>query len=289
MNIVIATRKNKLAQIQTDTVGELIKLKHNINYKKLLIATEEEKMLEVAFGGISRKDIFTKDVEQALLEGEADAAVHSMKYVPFKLAKDFEIVAMLDREDPREAFVSNVVESFNELRKGAKIGTSSVRRAALIKAKRPDLEIISLNGTIQNRFEKMAVLRLDGIILASSELKRLGMERAITEYLDPTEFLPAIGQGTIGVQCLKQSPCRDLIKAVDNQDVRIQIEAERSFMRSLNREGYSPIGAYSKLEGDSIYIIGTCMAGGKIVKKDIIGKKEDYIKLGEQLGRKIIA
>lgn len=289
MNIVIATRNSRLAQIQTDIVGELIKSKHNINFNKLLIATEEDQRLDIAINSIREKAKFTKDIESALREGDADAAVHSMKHVPYKLAEEFEIIAMLGREDPRDAFVSNFGGTFNELRKGARIGTSSIRRTALIKAKRPDLEIIQLKGTIQNRFEKMAVLKLDGIILASNELKRLGLERVITEYLEPTEFLPAIGQGTLGIECLKTSPCRDLFKAIDNEDVRIQVEAERSFMKALTGDCYSPIGGYSKIEGDLLYLIGTCMIGGSIVKKDITGRKEEYIRLGEDLARKIIS
>ena len=288
MDIVIATRKSKLAQVQADIVGELIKSKHKIDFKKLLITTEGDKRLDVALDKIGGKGLFTKDVELALLEGDADAAVHSMKDVPYLLADQFELIAMLDRDDPRDAFISNFGGNFSELRIGAKIGTSSVRRAALLKAKRPDLDIVPIRGNIQTRFEKMATQKLDGIILASSGLKRLGMERAITDYFDPIEFLPAIGQGALGVECLKISPCRDLFKAIDNKEVRIQVEAERSFMRKLNGDCHSLIGAYSKIEGDSLYLIGTCMVGGSIVKKDIMGKKEDHIRLGEDLGRKII-
>ena len=288
MEIVIATRKSELAQVQADLVGKMITENNDINYKKLLIVTEGDRRLDVTLDKIGGKGLFTKEVELALLEEKADAAVHSMKDVPYKLADEFELIAIPKREDPRDVFISNFGGHFSELKKGAKVGTSSVRRAALLKESRPDLEIVPIRGNVQTRFKKMIEGSLDGMILAAAGLNRLNMQDKITDYFNPTEFLPAIGQGALGIECLKTNINKEYFKTLNHEETRIAVEAERSFMRSLNGDCHSLIGAYSKLAGDSLYLIGTYMVGNKIVKKDIIGNKEDYLELGIKLGEKII-
>lgn len=289
MELIIATRKSKLAQVQTEIVSELLKEKVGINSKKLLVVTEGDKRLDVTLNKIGGKGLFTKEIEIALLEGKADAAVHSMKDVPFDLGEEFELVAMPEREDIRDVFVSNFGVHFNELKKGATIGTSSIRRAALLKELRSDLNIVPIRGNVQTRLEKMKNQNMDGIILASAGLKRLNMEDLITDYFDPTIFIPAIGQGALGIECLKRSANKEFFKKLDDRQVRIEVEAERSFMKKLNGDCHSLIGAYSKIEGNRLYMLGTYMVNGRIIKKDIEGDVEDNIRVGESLAEKILS
>ena len=289
MRLVIATRKSKLAQVQTERVMELLKEKESMESEKLLVITEGDRRLDVTLNKIGGKGLFTKEIEIALLEGRADGAVHSMKDVPFQLNEEFELVAMPEREDIRDVFVSNSGVHFDDLRKGAVIGTSSTRRAALLKEIRNDLNIVPIRGNVQTRLEKMKNENMDGIILAAAGLKRLGNEDIITDYFNPTVFLPAIGQGALGIECLKNSTNKEYFRALDNSNVRLEVEAERSFMKALNGDCHSLIGAYTKVEGSNIYMIGTFMINNRIIKKDIEGKIEDNIQLGKSLAEKILS
>ena len=288
MELILATRKSALAQTQTETVMKLLKDKENIDSKKLLVVTEGDKRLDVSLNKIGGKGLFTKDIEIALLEKRAHAAVHSMKDVPYEMGEEFELVAMPEREDVRDVLVTRDGITLNELRKGAIIGTSSIRRAAQLKALRSDLNIVPIRGNVGTRLEKMKKEGMDGIILAAAGLKRLGMEDIISDYLDPEIFVPAVSQGALGIECLKNCEYKSYLKELDNSDVRIAVEAERSFMRELNGGCHSLIGAYAKLQGKDLYIIGTYEVNGNIVKKDILGNKEDNIELGIRLARKII-
>lgn len=288
MELILATRKSALAQTQTETVMKLLKDKENIDSKKLLVVTEGDKRLDVSLNKIGGKGLFTKDVEIALLEKRAHAAVHSMKDVPYEMGEDFELIAMPEREDVRDVLVCSSGLKLDQLPNGAIIGTSSIRRAAQIKSIRNDLNIVPIRGNVGTRLEKMKNEGMDGIILAAAGLKRLGMEDIITEYLNPEIFVPAVSQGALGIECLKNGEYNKYFRELDNKDVRVTVEAERSFMRELNGGCHSLIGAYATLDGNDIYIIGTYEVNGTIVKKDILGKKEDNIELGRKLAQKIL-
>lgn len=288
MELVLATRKSLLAQTQTETVMKLLKDKVNMDSKKLLVVTEGDKRLDVTLDKIGGKGLFTKDIEIALLDGRAHAAVHSMKDVPYEMGEEFELIAMPEREDVRDVLVCQNGETLSELRKGAIIGTSSIRRAAQLKALREDINIVPIRGNVGTRLEKMKNEGMDGIILAAAGLKRLGMEDIISDYLNPDIFVPAVSQGALGIECLKDGAYNNYFKSLDNIDVRIAVEAERSFMRELNGGCHSLIGAYARLQGNDIYIVGTYEVNGIIVKKDILGNKEEYVELGKKLAQKIL-
>ena len=288
MELVLATRKSLLAQTQTETVMKLLKDKVNMDSKKLLVVTEGDKRLDVTLDKIGGKGLFTKDIEIALLDGRAHAAVHSMKDVPYEMGEEFELIAMPEREDVRDVLVCQNGETLSELRKGAIIGTSSIRRAAQLKALREDINIVPIRGNVGTRLEKMKNEGMDGIILAAAGLKRLGMEDIISDYLNPDIFVPAVSQGALGVECLKGGAYNNYFKSLDNIDVRIAVEAERSFMRELNGGCHSLIGAYARLQESDIYIVGTYEVNGIIVKKDILGNKEEYVELGKKLAQKIL-
>ena len=289
MEIIIATRKSKLAQVQAVIVIELIKEKNNIDSKKLLIVTEGDKRLDVTLDKIGGKGLFVKEIEYALLNKEAHAAVHSMKDVPFQLPQGFELIAIPEREDIRDVFVSRNNIHFEELKEGAVIGTSSIRRAAMLSNLRKDLKIVPIRGNVQTRLQKMENENMDGIILAAAGLKRLNMESYITDYFDPKIFLPAIGQGALGVEALKDGEYNSYLKKLDNKEVRIAVEAERSFMKELNGGCHSVIGVYSEIKDNDLYMIGTFdIGGGKIIKKDILGHKENNIEVGYKLAKEIM-
>lgn len=286
--LTIATRKSKLAQTQTEIIMRSLKDKFNIDSEKMLIVTEGDRKLDVSLAKIGGKGLFVKDIEIALLEKRADGAVHSMKDVPYELSHEFEIAAITEREDTRDVLISKDNIPFKELRKGAIIGTSSIRRACQLKLMRNDLEIVPIRGNVQTRLEKMKEQNLDGIILASAGLKRLNEEDIITEYFDPKVFIPAVAQGALGIECLKTSSAKRYFEKMEDSNAKLTVEAERSFMRMLNGDCHSLIGAYSEIQGNDLYMIGIYDIGGRIVKKDILGDKNDHIELGRKLANKIL-
>ncbi|MBU3143720.1 hydroxymethylbilane synthase [Clostridium sp. CF012] len=288
MGIIIASRKSKLAQIQTDLVMSMIYQKHKLNCEKLLLDTKGDRILDVSLDKIGGKGVFVKEIEIAMLEGRAEAAVHSMKDVPYAMPEGFEIVSMPIREDARDVYVSMNGIPLEDLPKGARIGTSSQRRSAQIMKLRGDAVMVPIRGNIQTRVEKIERENLDGIILAAAGLKRCGMECIITQYLDVDDFVPAIGQGALGIEALKTSQYTDILKSIEHLETRICVDAERSFMRRLNGGCHSPIGAYARIQNEDMYIMGVFELNGKFIKKDILGSKYDYIRLGELLGEKII-
>ncbi|ENZ02343.1 porphobilinogen deaminase [Clostridium thermobutyricum] len=287
MKYIIGTRKSLLAQVQADYVMKLLKDKKGIDSEKLLMVTEGDRRLDVALNKIGGKGLFIKEIEKALIDGRSHLAVHSMKDVPYELEEEFVLAAMPEREDVRDVLVSNG-RLLKDIKKGGKIGTSSIRRAEMLKHLRPDLEIVPIRGNVQTRIKKMEEQGLDGIILAAAGLKRLGMEDIITEYFDPKEFLPAVGQGALGIECLKTFEDLDIIKSLDNKEVRIAVDAERSFMKRLNGDCHSLIGIYSEINGDKLYLKGAYKVNGKLVIKDIEGNIKNNIALGEELAESIL-
>ena len=288
LGIIVASRKSKLAQVQTDLVMSMIYQKHKLICEKLLLDTKGDRILDVSLDKIGGKGVFVKEIEIAMLEGRAEAAVHSMKDVPYEMPEGFEIVSMPIREDVRDVYVSMNGIPFEDLPRGARIGTSSKRRSSQIMNLRPDAIMVPIRGNVQTRVDKIERENLDGIILAAAGLKRLGLECIITQYLDATEFVPAIGQGALGIEALKTSGYIDILKSIEHHETRICVDAERSFMRRLNGGCHSPIGAYARLQNDDIYIQGVFELNGKFIKKDILGSKYDYINLGKLLGEKIL-
>ena len=286
--LILATRKSKLAQVQTEIIMDSLKHKLNMDSEKLLIVTEGDRKLDVSLNKIGGKGLFVKDIENALLEGKADAAVHSMKDVPYELSNEFEIIAVVEREDIRDVLISKDNIPFKELKHGAKIGTSSIRRAAQLKLLRDDLEIVPIRGNVQTRLAKMESENLDGIILAAAGIHRLNLNHIITEYFNPKEFIPAVSQGAIGIECVKESTNSKYFKKLEDSNARLTVEAERSFMKELNGDCHSLIGAYSEINGDELYMIGIYDLNGKIVRKDITGKKSEHIEVGRKLAEKIL-
>lgn len=288
LNIKLATRKSKLAQVQTEYTMKLLKDNFDLESEKLLIVTEGDRRLDVTLSKIGGKGVFVKEIELALINEEADAAIHSMKDVPFEMDEVFELAAMPEREDVRDVFIGNKGIHFNELPQGAVIGTSSLRREKQLKMLRPDIKTVPIRGNVQTRLKKIETENLHGIILAAAGLKRLRMEDVITDYFHPMDMVPAIGQGALGIQVVSKSKNADIFRKLDNNKVRICVEAERAYMRELNGGCHICIGAHATLHGDKMNIIGIFELNGEVVKKQISGSKDNGKELGRELARKIL-
>ncbi len=204
------------------------------------------------------------------------------------MPEGFSIAATPIREDVRDAFVSMNGISFFHLPKGARVGTSSKRRSEQILLLRPDIEIVPVRGNVQTRIDKIENENLDGIVLAAAGLKRLGLEGIITNYFETNEIVPAIAQGALGIEIHESCKYADELRALDNEEVRICVEAERSFMRELKGDCHSTIGAYASIEDDVMTIMGIYEVNGKLVKDTIIGNKEEYLNLGKKLSQVIL-
>lgn len=288
MKLNIASRRSTLAQVQTDMVIDLLRDKHGVECEKLLIETKGDKILDVTLDKIGGKGLFVKDIEEAVQMGEADAAVHSMKDVPYELPEGFEMAAILMRDDVRDVFVSKDNTSFYQLPQGARIGTSSNRRKEQIKKLRPDIEVVPVRGNVQTRIKKIETEGLDGIILAAAGLNRLGLENMITDYFEPEDFVPAVGQGALGIEVLWTSSNIGLFRSLDDTNISMCVQAERSFMRALNGDCHTALGAYAYIEGETMHITGLYAMDDRYVKMNISGDKREGIKLGQQLAYKIL-
>lgn len=201
----IATRSSPLALWQANDVKQRLEATHpNLTVELLPIKTQGDKILDTPLAKIGGKGLFIKELEEAMLAGIADIAVHSMKDVPMELPPGFELPVICERDDPRDAFVSNRFETLMDLPKGARLGTSSLRRQSQMQALRPDLEIISLRGNVQTRLLRLDEERFDAIMLAAAGLRRLGLHERISSNIAPEQCLPAVGQGAVGIECREE-------------------------------------------------------------------------------------
>lgn len=286
--IRVATRKSNLALIQSDEIIGLIEKNLKVKCEKKLLSTKGDEVLDKSLEKIGVKGLFVKELERALLLKEADIAVHSMKDVPTFLEEPFEICAVPVREDPRDVFISFNKKGFYAQKKGARIGTSSVRREKQLLLLRKDLNIVPIRGNVETRLEKLKNEDLDGIVLAAAGIKRLGLEEFITGYFELEEMIPACGQGAIAVEALKGSEIAGMIKGLDDEEIRICTEAERNVMRILNGGCHTPVAAHARIEGEWIKIWGVNQVGDTLVKLQVKGKKEDYLNLSCKLAMKLL-
>lgn len=251
----IATRKSELAMTQTRLVGSRLvacakALGEDMDYELVSMTTEGDRRLDRSLADFGGKGVFIKELEVALLEGRADIAVHSLKDMPAQVLPQFRLAAVLEREDPRDAFVSkggaNGIK-FMELPAGARVGTGSIRRVVQLKALRPDLEYVSIRGNIQTRLAKLA--DLDGVVLAAAGLKRMGLEDQITEYFSVEQVLPASGQGILAIETLSQKE-EKILSAVNHAETFGIALAEMSFLKALNAGCQFPVASHAEIVND---------------------------------------
>lgn len=257
-SIVIATRESPLALWQANYVRALLQTKYaGLEVTLMGMTTEGDRRLGSSLAKIGGKGLFVKELEQALQDGRADIAVHSMKDVPMVLPSGFQIVAMIAREDVRDAFVSNRYPGLESLPPGSVVGTSSLRRESQIRARHPLLRIEPLRGNVQTRLRKLDEGDFDAVILAAAGLKRLGLHQRITCLLEPEESLPAVGQGALGIEiCEDRDDLRELLLSFDDQQTRCCVDAERSMSRALGGSCTLPLGGYAQLTGDQVRLRG---------------------------------
>ena len=292
--IIIATRGSKLALWQAKWVkSELEKIDPGFKIELNKIKTTGDKILDVPLAQVGGKGLFVKEIEEAMLRGEADLAVHSMKDVPTELPEGLHLSTICKREDPGDAFIaSRDMKSFTDLPQGANVGTSSLRRICQLLNKRPDLRITQLRGNVDTRLRKLAEGEFDAIILATAGVKRLGYEDRITEKLPTDISLPAIGQGAVGIECrVDDKFINDLLAKLNHEETSVCVRAERAFLKKLEGGCQVPIAAYARLAGGRIVISGLVgsLDGKTLIKEMIEGKPEEAETLGTTLAEKLLA
>lgn len=288
----IATRKSALALWQAEFVKAQLEHFHDDVHVELVpMSTQGDIILDTPLAKIGGKGLFVKELEQAMLDGRADIAVHSMKDVPVEFPDDLELHTICEREDPRDAFVSNNFANIDALPQGAIVGTSSLRRQCQIRAMRPDLEIRDLRGNVNTRLAKLDSGQYDAIILAAAGLIRLEMGERIRDFIEPEVSLPANGQGAVGIECrIDDTVTKALLAPLEHNETRIRVNAERAMNRHLEGGCQVPIGAYALVEGDQVHLRGLVGAidGSEILRDEISGHVDDAEKLGVELAKKLL-
>lgn len=255
--VIVGSRQSRLALTQTQQVLDELQRAaraagHEIEFEVKKIVTRGDKILHVTLSKVGGKGLFVKEIEQAMLDGEIDMAVHSMKDMPAELPDGLVIAAVPKREDPRDCLVSRGGIPLDELPRGARVGSSSLRRAAQIKACRDDLRVEPVRGNIETRIGKIETEGLDAVVLAAAGLRRVGWEGRISEYLEPDRFIPAVGQGALGIECRQgDSGLMELLRLINDPETEQCVRAERSFLARLNGGCQVPIGAYAVMLGET--------------------------------------
>jgi hydroxymethylbilane synthase len=290
--LVIASRESALAMWQARHIQSCLKALYPETLVEILgMTTTGDQILDSPLAKIGGKGLFVKELEQALADGRADLAVHSMKDVPMHLPEGFAMAAIGEREDPRDAFVSNEFTSLAALPAGSIVGTSSLRRQSQLQARFPHLKIESLRGNLQTRLRKLDEGQYAAIILAAAGLKRLGLEARIADLIDTEDSIPAVGQGALGIE-IKASRT-DLIAVLaplNHADTASCVEAERGMSRALAGSCTVPLGAYAEKHGEEIHIKGfvASIDGREMLREKLVGARHDPEALGRQLAQKLV-
>jgi len=289
----IATRESPLALWQAEFVkAQLQRLHPGLNVELVGMTTRGDQWLDRPLAKLGGKGLFVKELEVAMMENRADIAVHSMKDVPMHLPEGLELIAILEGEDPRDAFVSNAYKSLAEMPAGARIGTSSLRRETQIRDRYPHLEVLPLRGNINTRLAKLDRGDFDAIILAAAGLIRMEFTDRLTAYLSIDESLPAVGQGALGIEARSGDKwVRELVKPLIHRETTIRLTAERAFNSRLNGGCQVPIAAHAVIDGDRLHmraLVGK-PDGSLILRDEIAGPIEQAEQLGITLADRLLA
>ncbi|AUM12572.1 hydroxymethylbilane synthase [Ketobacter alkanivorans] len=288
----IATRQSPLALWQAEYVKSKLEQAHpGLRVELLGMKTRGDVILDTPLAKVGGKGLFVKELEVAMLEQRADIAVHSMKDVPVEFPPGLGLVVICEREDPRDAFVSNHYESIDDLPQGAVLGTCSLRRQAQVRERRPDLKIVDLRGNVNSRLAKLDDGQFDAIILAAAGLKRLGFDERIRRAMPAEESLPAVGQGAVGIECrLDDAHTIELLQCLKHADTTTRVAAERAMNNRLEGGCQVPIAGYSVLEGDQIWLRGLVGEpdGSKIVRHEVRGPRDQAEALGHELADELL-
>lgn len=291
--IRLATRASALAMVQSESVAALLRAASpDVHVEFVRITTEGDADRTTPLSILGGRGVFVRGVEEALLLGNADIAVHSLKDVPTEAVPGLVLGAMLERADPRDAFVGSQGRRLAELPSGARVGTSSQRRRALLQVLRPDLEVVELRGNVDTRLRKVADGEVEGALLAAAGLSRLGRLGEATQIFDAMEFLPAPGQGVIAVECRSDDAATlALLAHLDHAPSRAAVEAERGFLGALGSGCTLPVGAYAQVDGDLVALRAmiASVEGAAPLFADGSAPASQAAALGRGLGERLLA
>ena len=279
----IGSRGSQLALWQANHVAGLLR-EHGHTVEIEIIKTTGDKITDVALAKVGTKGMFTKEIEEALAEKRVDLAVHSLKDVPTELAPEFELAAIMKREDPRDAFISVKYSALDDLPRGARVGTSSLRRQCQLKAVRPDLEIFPLRGNVDTRLRKLESGEYDAIILAAAGVHRLGLDQHVRSRISADVMCPAVGQGALAIESRRDdAPTRALLGFLNDAATRTAIECERALLGALGGGCQVPIGAYAEQHGRRLKLRAMVGRpdGSQVLREEAQGDN------AEQLGREV--
>ncbi|MGE5310341.1 MAG: hydroxymethylbilane synthase [Nitrospirota bacterium] len=293
MQLRIGTRGSALALWQAEWVRSQLTAAHpGLTVELVTIKTQGDKILDVPLAKVGGKGLFVKEIEEALLEGRVDLAVHSMKDMPAELLAGLRVAAMPLREDPRDVLIMREGSGFADLPPGARIGTSSLRRAAQLLHLRADLRIETLRGNLDTRLRKLETHGFHAVVLAAAGIKRMGLSHLITQYLEPELMLPAVGQGALGIETrTEDAPTNELVAALAHQPTMVAVRAEREFLRRLQGGCQVPIGGHATLEGERLILTGMVadLQGRRVIRRVLQGEARKAEEIGESLAEVVLS
>jgi hydroxymethylbilane synthase len=290
--IRIGTRGSPLARWQASWVGEQLRARFpTLRVEYELVQTQGDRVLGVPLSLVGGKGLFVKEIEDALIAGRVDLAVHSVKDIPADLPAGLGLTAIPEREDPRDVLISSSARALVDLPPGARVGTSSLRRRAQLLYRREDLQIMSLRGNVDTRIRKLEAGQVDAVVLAAAGVRRMGLMEKVVQIFSPEEFVPAIGQGALGIETREDDPVTlGLVGFLDHGPTRLCVDAERAFLRELNGGCQVPIGALATIEGESVRIRGMVadVNGHPMLRDELSGSLDDVSRLGKELARRLL-
>ncbi len=289
--MIIGTRGSKLAIVQADSVkNALLKKYPDLNVNIKIIKTKGDNILDVPLAKVGGKGLFVKEIEEALLTGDIDLAVHSMKDVPAEIPKGLDVGVITKREDPRDCIVFKDCDFFESLPDGASIGTSSLRRKAQLLRLRSDINISPLRGNLDTRLEKLNKGFYDAIIVAAAGLNRLSLSPFKKQFFDTSLFVPAVGQGALGLEYRKHDKIRDIVRFLDHLETRMAVTAERAFLKRLEGGCQVPIAGFASVVDQKIILKGLVSDehGSEIISHMESAPVDDAEKLGDELALKLL-
>lgn len=283
---ILATRGSELAVAQSSLVADALRAQSGRDVELLILSTRGDRIQDRPLAKVGGKGLFTKEIERALLDGQADLAVHSMKDLPTENPPELMIGAIPEREDPRDVLVG---ASLTTLAQGAVVGTGSARRAAQLRAVRPDLTIVGVRGNVGTRVQKQRDGHVDAVVLAAAGLRRLGMEDVISQLLDPEDMTPAVGQGALAVQCRRaDESMRAALAQIHHSATGTCIDAERAFLIRLEGGCSVPAACQAVLHGDELQLRGAFEVDGELRRAVLQGSASDGERLGRELAERLL-
>jgi hydroxymethylbilane synthase len=291
MKLRLGTRGSRLAVAQAGQVADALRAR-GAEIEIVIIRTSGDRLADVALADFGGKALFVREIEEALLDGRVDAGVHSLKDMPAELPDGLSLPAYPAREDPRDVLLTRSGGGLDELPRGARVATSSLRRRALLLARRPDLRIEPIRGNVDTRLRKLDQGVCDGLVMARAGLERLGLKPEHAHPLTVEEFLPAVGQGILGVEARSgDGEIREALRSVDHAGTRMQAMAERAFLRRLGAGCHTPVAGHARLVGDAIAIAGLVASvdGATVLAGEVSGPGSQAAALGERLAEDLLS